>query len=67
MCESPWRIQDSDTARVRDRAGWRAMSPDLNDMPAHAATELRRPAAAPRGGSIDDYRIFFIDGVVCSS
>ena len=66
MCESPWRIQDSDTARVRDRAGWRAMSPDLNDMPAHAATELRRPAAAPRG-SIDDYRIFFIDGVVCSS
>jgi hypothetical protein len=43
MRESPWRIQDWDTAR-----------------------RLRRPAAAPRG-SIDDYRIFFIDGVVCSS
>jgi hypothetical protein len=66
MHESQWRIQDSDTPRVRDRAGWRVMSPNLNGMPARAATGPRPPAAAPRG-SIDDYRIFFIDGVVCSS
>jgi hypothetical protein len=61
MRESPRRIQDSDTARVRDRAGLASHVAGLEWL-----ARSRRDAAVPRG-SIDDYRIFFIDGVVCSS